>query len=716
VGLSLGGIFFRKVVFSRFDLLLGDVGDARLNGVILEHWWQVLQGTAPWLSPTFFFPVQGVLGYSDAGFLNALPYVVLRFIAIDPFTSCQIVLFSLVAVGWIGTILFFRCCLRLRIFPTIIGAALFVFPNAMANSTGHTQLFSVYFIPYLAIGIHVFLQNFKKPTSIGIIAGIFVAIIVPALFYTSYYIGWFSLFFLLLFSGICFAWGVLRSGGKTVWQCIICKRENWRKILPYCVLSTICFTPFLLTYIPVLKQFGGRSYHVITSMLPTFIDYMNVGPDNWLWGKTLYATFAGIGSRPMAHELIKGVPVCLLLVSLAFSVYFILKTSHYQLTVTQDGTCKIVVGGNANNDDGKLAMLAVVLGISVLLAWLLMLKIQGFSLWWLVLKLIPGAGGIRAVYRFQHVLVFPIAIVVAIGLHQSINYAAGHIHSYVRQRVWLGCIALFCLLLLVEQFNIGSLANYSKQQQLEMIAGVSPPPQQAEFFALLPAKGLKKLPYEAQIDAMIIAQKFGLHTINGYSSLAPIGWGEIYDLSKEEYIVSLARWIQHYNLENDRLYFLNVKTGEWLSVMNMKPSLHKRVVFMNGPLSEKDFSLELSTEKVPTQWQKNELRQCTLLVKNNGNVTLSSFGGDFYNPGKYAIRLSYRWIEAESSVQSLYGFDTRTALPMAVKPNALITLNMEIKAPSRQGEYWLEIEAVQELVAWYKDKGSPGILIEAEVR
>jgi hypothetical protein len=102
-------------------------------------------------------------------------------------------------------------------------------------------------------------------------------------------------------------------------------------------------------------------------------------------------------------------------------------------------------------------------------------------------------------------------------------------------------------------------------------------------------------------------------------------------------------------------------------------------------------------------------------VKNNGNVTLSSAGSDFNDHGKYSISLSYRWVEAESSVP-LSGFDTRTALPAAVKPNAEITMKMGIKAPSRPGKYWLEIEAVQELVAWFKDKGSPGIRIEVEVR
>ncbi len=139
------------------------------------------------------------------------------------------------------------------------------------------------------------------------------------------------------------------------------------------------------------------------------------------------------------------------------------------------------------------------------------------------------------------------------------------------------------------------------------------------------------------------------------------------------------------------------------------------VYFMNGPLGKSDFALALSAEEIPNQWQKNELRKCSLRVKNNGNIILSSAGSDLNCPAKYAIHLSYRWVEADSSAP-LSGFDTRTALPVAVKPKAEIIMNMEIKAPSRPGKYRLEIEAVQELVAWFKDKGCPGLRIAVEVR
>lgn len=167
VGLALATISFRQVVLSRFDLLLGDVGDARLIGVILEHWWQVFRGAAPWLSPSFFFPVQGVLGYSEAGFLFALPYAGLRLAGLGTLVSYQIVLYAVIAAGWIGTILFLRRCLGLGVFATTLGAALFVFPNSIGMSVeSHVQLLANCAVPYLAIGIYVFVRDLSNGKSV----------------------------------------------------------------------------------------------------------------------------------------------------------------------------------------------------------------------------------------------------------------------------------------------------------------------------------------------------------------------------------------------------------------------------------------------------------------------------------------------------------------------------------------------------------------------
>jgi len=141
----------------------------------------------------------------------------------------------------------------------------------------------------------------------------------------------------------------------------------------------------------------------------------------------------------------------------------------------------------------------------------------------------------------------------------------------------------------------------------------------------------------------------------------------------------------------------------------------KPMMPMNAPLEDADFALRLSAEEVPAQWQKDQSKRCALRVKNNGKVILSGAGHDFNNPDQYAIRLSSRWVDA-GSLAPLSGFDNRIALPEVVKPDEEITINMIIKAPSTPGKYWLEIEALQESVAWFKDKGSPGIRVLVDVR
>ena len=62
-----------------FRTVPGDLGDARFNSVILEHFFQWLSGKSPSLwSPRFFYPFEGVLAFSDNHFGSAWSYALLR--------------------------------------------------------------------------------------------------------------------------------------------------------------------------------------------------------------------------------------------------------------------------------------------------------------------------------------------------------------------------------------------------------------------------------------------------------------------------------------------------------------------------------------------------------------------------------------------------------------------------------------------------------------
>jgi hypothetical protein len=59
--------------------------------------------------------------------------------------------------------------------------------------------------------------------------------------------------------------------------------------------------------------------------------------------------------------------------------------------------------------------------------------------------------------------------------------------------------------------------------------------------------------------------------------------------------------------------------------------------------------------------------------------------------------------------------DTRTELTHDLKPGEEIALSITVTAPAEPGDYLLELDMVQEHVAWFKDKGSPTCRVPVHV-
>src|SRR4051794_2654500 len=96
-------LLFRGWVFDGGDGIWGDQGDARALIAWLEHWHRWFIGAeADWRSPPFFFPERNTLGFSDAYFLYAIPYSVLRALQIDPFAAFMVVMALLSVIGFAG--------------------------------------------------------------------------------------------------------------------------------------------------------------------------------------------------------------------------------------------------------------------------------------------------------------------------------------------------------------------------------------------------------------------------------------------------------------------------------------------------------------------------------------------------------------------------------------------------------------------------------------
>ena len=92
-----------------------------------------------------------------------------------------------------------------------------------------------------------------------------------------------------------------------------------------------------------------------------------------------------------------------------------------------------------------------------------------------------------------------------------------------------------------------------------------------------------------------------------------------------------------------------------------------------------------------------------MLVTNASTVPWHVVGLD---KERNALRIGCRWIDAESNKQ-LSGYDDRFDIPYDLPPGDTATVPAVLKTPAAPGNYTMQCDAVQELVHWFHDLGSP---------
>jgi hypothetical protein len=81
--------------------------------------------------------------------------------------------------------------------------------------------------------------------------------------------------------------------------------------------------------------------------------------------------------------------------------------------------------------------------------------------------------------------------------------------------------------------------------------------------------------------------------------------------------------------------------------------------------------------------------------------------------GRYAVRMSHRWRDAND--EPITKYDGRWELPRAVGPGEEADVKMAIQAPAQPGEYRLQMDLVEELVAWFEPHGATPLIVPVRV-
>jgi hypothetical protein len=120
-----------------------------------------------------------------------------------------------------------------------------------------------------------------------------------------------------------------------------------------------------------------------------------------------------------------------------------------------------------------------------------------------------------------------------------------------------------------------------------------------------------------------------------------------------------------------------------------------------GPLEEDAFMAGISATGIPPIMQKGQRAEIRVTVKNLSESVWPSIGTKDY---VYLLTVSNGWYDDVDSLVD--NMDGKVGLPQDLWPGEEATVPLAITAPEVAGEYILEIDMVQEGIAWFKDRGS----------
>ncbi|MGH9069280.1 MAG: hypothetical protein ACRD0J_17590 [Acidimicrobiales bacterium] len=171
---------------------------------------------------------------------------------------------------------------------------------------------------------------------------------------------------------------------------------------------------------------------------------------------------------------------------------------------------------------------------------------------WAVLHHLPGATAMRAIDRAQLVTGFAAFLSAAAAVTEVVGHLSRSPTRHFRargagRRRLLYVVGVLVLLVIAEQFNTSDTSVLSRKAQSHLLASVRPAPASCASFYVVDSADPDLPFYESQVDAMLIAQRLRLPTINGYTAYNPPGWN-LEDVGDADYPASVSGWAKAHHL------------------------------------------------------------------------------------------------------------------------------------------------------------------------
>lgn len=421
-------------------------------------------------------------------------------------------------------------------------------------------------------------------------------------------------------------------------------RDYWILAL-YLIPCVLVLFSLFRPYYMVSEKFGSRTWESIVPMIP----YL----ETWLYtqGSVLYPFLSRLGKDlPMAHEHMAFMGFLLLLM-IPCALVYLLRCRYKEADVSLIYACLF----------------------SAIATIVLFTQIEGYSLYYLVYHL-PGFSALRAVSRVGIVLIFPLLLMLGMllsALEKRKNKSRKHFIAFL----------LVCVFALLDQMVMpNAVVSYSKEESRRIRDEVdSMVPQGADGFYYFPVNSYPF--YTNHIAAMFASLKHKIPTLNGYSGNFPPHFQR---LAAFIYSGGAESVLQHEEEggKGKVFYQIGYKTKR---LEASKQSFSCQTV----ELSSFDYSLELIDEPV---FQGSGKAVLSLRITNRSDEVFRS-----EYSGRYGLALSYR-------IAPTADFQNRILLPHDLSPGESAGLEVVVEG-IKNGNKSVQFSMVQELVAWFHDRG-----------
>lgn len=123
-------------------------------------------------------------------------------------------------------------------------------------------------------------------------------------------------------------------------------------------------------------------------------------------------------------------------------------------------------------------------------------------------------------------------------------------------------------------------------------------------------------------------------------------------------------------------------------------------------LPDNGFRAQLSLAGAPAKLRPGQKETIQVRVKNVSDAPWYARGGEVntHPDNRFYLAVGNRWLKPDGALVT--NMDGRYGLPRDLRPGEEVEVPLQVTAPSAPGEYILDVDLVQEQVAWFNDKGS----------